>query len=200
MPAMRATGCLCSIAGKPAPTWEWQLFRSQHTCRSLACQRCGGPGVCVQSLASQLPQGEWQCTPLFSTQLPQGSGNFSDHNKSVGAWLASDEGDWVSLFNRWQASSHRGSGSAHHCSAHSSHSGSGNFSDDSKSVGAWLASDAGDWVSLFNPWQASSHKTQCSQGIFGRLSDQKLAGVLALMISASSAPIFLKRWGSVVGK
>ena len=58
----------------------------------------------------------------------------------------------------------------------------------------------GDRVSVFNRWQASSHKTQCPKGIFGRLSDQKLAGVLALMISASSAPIFLKRWGSVVGK
>ena len=86
---------------------------------------------------------------------------------------------------RWQASSHRGSGS---------------FSTHSKSVGAWLASDEGDWMSVFNRWQASSHKTQCPQGIFGGLSDQKLAGVLALMISASSAPIFLKRWGSVVGK
>ena len=94
-------------------------------------------------------------------------------------------GDRVSVFNRWQASSHRGNG---------------NFSAHSKSVGAWLASDEGDWMSLFNRWQASSHKTQCPQGIFGRLSDQKLAGVLALMISASSAPIFLKRWGSVVGK
>ena len=132
-----------AIAGKPAPTGEWQLFRSQQICRSLACQRCGGPGVCVQSLASQLPQGEWQCTPLFSTQLPQGNGNFSDHNKSVGAWLASDEGDWVSLFNRWQASSHRGSG---------------NFSAHSKSVGAWLASDEGDRVPVFNRWQASSHR------------------------------------------
>ena len=138
-----------AIAGKPAPTGEWQLFRSQQICRSLACQRWGRLDVCVQSLASQLPQGEWQCTPLFSTQLPQGSGNFSDDSKSVGAWLASDEGDWMSVFNRWQA---------------------------------------------------SSHKTQCPQGIFGGLSDQKLAGVLALMISASSAPIFLKRWGSVVGK
>ena len=149
MPAMRATGCLCSIAGKPAPTGERQLFSTQQICGSLACQRCGRPGVCVQSLASQLPQG---------------------------------------------------SGSAHHCSAHSSHSGSGNFSAHSKSVGAWLASDEGDWMSVFNRWQASSHKTQCPQGIFGGLSDQKLAGVLALMISASSAPIFLKRWGSVVGK
>ena len=107
LPAMRATGYLCSIAGKPAPTvgvavhttvqhtaptGEWQLFRSQQICRSLACQRCGGPGACVQSLASQLPQGEWQCTPLFSTQLPQGSGNFSDDSTSVGAGLPAMRG------------------------------------------------------------------------------------------------------------
>ena len=89
---MRATGCLCSIAGKPAPTGEWQLLRSQHICRT---------------------------------------------------WLASDAGDRVSVFNRWQASSHRGSG---------------NFSAHSKSVGAWLASDEGDRVPVFNRWQASSHR------------------------------------------
>ena len=164
MPAMRGTGYLCSIAGKPAPTvgvavhttvqhtaptGEWQLFRSQQICGSLACQRCGGPGACVQSLASQLPQWEWQCTPLFSTQLSQRERQ---------------------LFSTQQI------------------------------CRSWLASDEGDWMSVFNPWQASSHKTQCPQGICGGLSDQKLAGVLALMISASSAPIFLKRWGSVVGK
>ena len=163
MPAMRATGYLCSIAGKPAPT------------------------------------GEWQCTPLFSTQLPQGNGNFSDDSTSVGAGLPAMRVTGVCV-QSLASQLPQGSGSAHHCSAHSSHSGSGNFSAHSKSVGAWLASDEGDWMSLFNRWQASSHKTQCPQGIFGGLSDQKLAGVLALMISASSAPIFLKRWGSVVGK
>ena len=113
LPAMRATGCLCSIAGKPAPTGEWQLLRSQHICRT---------------------------------------------------WLASDAGDRVSVFNRWQASSHRGSG---------------NFSAHSKSVGAWLASDAGDRVSVFNRWQASSHRGMATFQITANLWEPGLPAMRA---------------------
>ena len=79
----------------------------------------------------------------LASQLPQGNGNFSDHSKSVGAWLASDAGDRVPVFNRWQASSHRGAATFQH------------------TANLWepgLPAMRGDRVSLFNRWQASSHR------------------------------------------
>ena len=53
--------------------------------------------------------------------------------------------------------------------------------------------------SAWIPRAASRRRWQASRLLGGSTADQKLAGVLALMISASSGPMFLKLCGRVVG-